>query len=194
MSRFLGHTQHLTITRTMSTSPGSSALTGNWSTVRHKLQHAAKTCHKQLQQAVLREATHLASNIQINITEAGRWAKKPFAPNAASTIKRKKSSAPLINHGDLRNSITVRQLNNPTTILVGIPGDASRQHRPMGDCIAAYARIHEFGATYTDQNGNTRNIPQRSFIWSVVEHTRTTRRKQWQADLKRLLQPKASPP
>lgn len=46
--------------------------------------------------------TFIVNQIKLNIT------KKIFAPNAASTIKRKGSSTPLIDFGQLRSSITYK--------------------------------------------------------------------------------------
>lgn len=170
----------------------ASRLTGDWSGVRNRLQHASKTCRSHLQQALLREGVRLADNIKINITQGGRWAHAPFAPNADSTIQRKKSSAPLICSGDLRNSVTTHRLN-PDTVLVGIAGQAGRKQTPIGHYIAAYARVHEFGAQWTDKNGKEHSLPKRSFIWSVVTHTRKSRQSEWKRELNALFQSKPSP-
>ena len=163
----------------------ASHLTGDWSGVRKRLQHAAKACESHLQQALLREGIRLADNIKINITQGGRWANKPFLPNADSTIGRKKSSAPLINSGDLRNAVAAHRLK-PDTVLVGIAGDASRKNRPIGSYIAQYAQLHEFGAEWTTKKGKQRILPKRAFILPVLNYTCKARQKAWRQELTEL--------
>ena len=179
-------------------------LIGSWGSLRKKLEHAACTSQEKLRKAVLREAIKLADGIKENITQGGSLANKPFVPNALSTIKQKKSSAPLIHHGDLRNAVAAHHLDRDR-ILVGIAGpstsatkepSASQPNnpntqtapkKPIADHVAQYARIHEFGAICTTPNGHTSVwIPARPFIRPMLEHTRNTRKKAWKAALKEL--------
>lgn len=59
--------------------------------------------------AVRRQALRLSGLIKTGI-RSGAPGGKPLAPNAPSTIRLKRSSKPLINHGDLVRSIGVNEL------------------------------------------------------------------------------------
>lgn len=63
-----------------------------------------------------------------------------YAPNHPFTIARKGSSKPLINHGDLRNSIRSRRTGE--SIFVGIHRMARNRE---GQPVVNLAMIHEFG-------------------------------------------------
>jgi hypothetical protein len=160
---------------------GGSKLTGKWDKTRGTLKSAACNGRARLRQALLREAVTLAGTIKTNITQGGNLVGCPFKPNAPATIKRKKRSKPLIHHGDLVNSIAAHKIN-PNTVFVGIPGDARAKKGKIGDYIARYARVNEYGAVRATSKG-TVWTPARPFIRPVLDHTRAKRKQEWQGDL-----------
>jgi len=93
-----------------------------------------------------------------NIQSGGTLAGIPFAPNSEVTIALKKSSSPLINHGDLIGSINSQSMG-PYKVFAGV----TKMH-PSGVNIAQV--LHE--GTSRAGRGNSVNIPPRPFIGDVA--------------------------
>lgn len=88
----------------------------------------------------------------------------PFTPNAPSTIKRKKSSKPLVDKGDLMGSVkkVIEVDGNTVTLKVGI----------FDPVIAPIGSWNEFGVPYDDSSLDPapgQRIPARSFLRSTYE-------------------------
>ncbi len=88
----------------------------------------------------------------------------PFTPNAPSTIKRKKSSKPLLDKGDLVGSIEkmIEIDGNTVTLKVGI----------FDPVIAPIGSWNEFGVPHDDSSLDPapgQRIPARSFLRSTYD-------------------------
>ncbi len=163
-----------------------SRLTGKWAKTRRSLDKAAHTSRNALRQTLLREAAKLSSDMKENIVQGGNLTGQSFTPNAAKTVAKKKSSKPLIDHGDLLNAIGSHKLGSEK-VLVGIPGDKQTKKKKVSALIAAYARLNEYGGVQT--TGKTSVwIPPRPFVRTVYEHTRKTRHKEWEKALEAVFQ------
>lgn len=166
---------------------GNARLQGQWDKTRGTLRRAAKNGRTRLRQALMREAAKLAGTIKENIVKGGELVNAPFKPNEPLTIKLKKKEKPLIDTGDLLNSIASHKVNSDT-VLVGIPGDARPKKGDPSDYIAHYARANEYGVLRQTLSGKLVWMPPaRPFIRPVLQHTRERRRKEWQESLRELV-------
>ena len=100
---------------------------------------------RAVHQATSQLALFLAGNIRSGIRSGHPTGGEKFKPLAESTKKMKRSSKPLINHGDLLRSIAAQQVAtgpNKTDWFIGV-------HRavraPNGRAMWNLAEIHEFG-------------------------------------------------
>lgn len=132
--------------------------TGEWEKVKRYLQ--GEWINRAKPTAIKRVAAYYERQIKLNITTSGTLTGKPFEPLAESTIKRKGSSNPLIDTGDLRNSVRAHVIDE-NTAFVGVK--RGKQHRKGKEDTADIAAIHEFGAIVPGGE-----IPARPFIRPVI--------------------------
>lgn len=150
--------------------------TGGWIRYSSMLTRAADKGEATLNKSLAKQANFLATDIKRNITDGGRTAGVPFLPLKPSTIARKGSSAPLIDSGDMRNSVKATKLGQGE-YLVGITGSEKGEN---GVTIAEYARIHEFGGI--TEKGNL--VPARPFIGPTVKAKKEERIKEIDKEIK----------
>lgn len=91
-----------------------------------------------------------------------------WPPLKPETIKRKRSSKPLIDTGRLRNSITHKIEENAA--LVGI----------FGGEVVVYAAVHEFGSP-------KRNIPERSYLRKTFDEQKEEIERLINAEIEKVL-------
>lgn len=103
------------------------------------LQEIRRRIPGVMKKALKRQALRLRSYMQLQIRRGGI---PKFKPLAESTKKRKKSSKPLIDKGDLIRSINVDMLDGGNGAFVGV----NRQVRNRkGNRLENIAEFHEFG-------------------------------------------------
>lgn len=115
---------------------------------------------RNLDMATRRNAVDLRDSMVNKIDVSGPG----WVPNKPATIKRKKSSKPLIQHGDLRISINDKPVGKGV-IFVGVPKTAIRKHGKKGAKLVDIAKVHEYGAPKA-------GIPPRPFIFSTLNERR----------------------
>ncbi len=103
-----------------------------------------KELSKEMTKIVHRAALKLEKNIKAVIREGGI----PYIPNAPATIRRKGSSHPLIDTGEMLRSVTTDLGPSSATVYVRAP----------------YASYNEYGAP-------ERNVPQRPFVMPAINRT-----------------------
>lgn len=118
---------------------------GNWNQVQKALAAASSVLAtgQAFEKALLKEAYLMQRKMKQAIKTAGESNKQPWAPNAPSTVTIKGSSKPLIDRGDLRNSISV--VEHDKMIFIGIPNNARGRN---GQDLVSVAATHEFGHTF----------------------------------------------
>ena len=153
---------------------------GNWAGHGQMLKSACSKIDRVAQQSIGKAAVKLASFVKVNITDGGSTGGAKFLPLAESTKKRKKSTKPLLDNGDMRNSIKAVKQNN-WSYFVGIPGTTKS---PEGTSIADYATAHEFGAVIKTKSGATIIIPARPFFRPVIKKKKDALIKEVENDFK----------
>ena len=137
-------------------------LTGDWAKLDVKMKQLSAEGYRQFVSRVLNKmALFYKQTIQKNIKSRGGLAGEPFVPNKPSTIKRKKSSLPLVDTGELFNSISYIVEVSKKRAIVGV------ERGPIykdGQKVSDIAKVNEFGAV--TKNGTV--IPSRPFIRSVL--------------------------
>jgi len=122
-----------------------SKLTGQWTTGLKILEDTISKWDQAQDQALREEAHFLAKQIIQGITSGapGGKAFKPLSPTtlAIRRFKGMKGSKPLMNRGDLRNSISVKKSGDG--YFVGILRSAKG---PGGAKVANIAEMNEFGS------------------------------------------------
>jgi hypothetical protein len=86
---------------------------------------------------------------------------------AQSTIDKKKSTKPLIDKGELKNSITI--VDSGETIFVGVPN--GKRHSDRSKPMTQIGFVHEYGMLIAQQRGRRVvmiRIPERSFLRSTA--------------------------
>ena len=116
----------------------SSGLFGDWDKLANILNPARM--RKELSKVTKRAGANAAAAVKKGIV-SGAPGGLPFWPLRESTIERKGSSKPLIDHGDLLGSITYVDIDI-NTVWVGVK-KGSRSS--SGGDLADIARVHEFG-------------------------------------------------
>ena len=109
-------------------------------------------------------------------------------PLAAETIAHKGSSKPLINHGDLLNSVTYKILT-PHSAFVGVLRQTRRKdnNAPMVNI----ARVHEFGFSGTVNlkgSAYTLIIPARPYLLPTLRENIAALRRNWLKAVKRAVE------
>lgn len=116
----------------------SGELIGDWDKAIRLL--SPKYMQQTLLKAANRAGVFAAGEVKRGIT-SGAPGGKTFASLSQWTIAQKKSSKPLINYGDLRNSATY-QVNSPEEVIVGVKKSVRGK---KGD--VNIAAVHEYGCT-----------------------------------------------
>lgn len=108
--------------------------------VRSMLTSDARRIPGAIKKVQAKLAMHVMRQIREGVRSGFPRGGEKFAPNAASTIAQKRSSKPLINHGDLLRSINATQEGG--VWFVGVHRNAkAKDGRDMWNI----AEIHEFG-------------------------------------------------
>lgn len=153
--------------------------TGNWGKYARRLDSASRNFDSKMKKSVGKAAVKLSTLVKKNITDGGETAGEPFEALDPRTIARKGSSAPLIDHGDMRNSV------KPTKVdlwgwFVGITGEETGED---GASIAEYAAAHEYGAI---NSAGTEMFPARPWFFPVVKKFKPELIKEIEVDFKEL--------
>ena len=145
---------------------------GDWIQFPKDLRRMAKVLTETAKKATKQNALLLQREIKLGITNQAPGGKK-FQALKQATIDAKGSSKALINHGDLRRSITVSVFKGGEEAFIGVNrnakateqgGKRSRRFSKLkgGKAVTKelfnIAQIHEFGTT------KTTHIPARPFI------------------------------
>ncbi|MDI3548131.1 MAG: hypothetical protein PWR10_1783 [Halanaerobiales bacterium] len=113
---------------------------GDWAKTKAFLSRLDKDYQKAYRTGLARVGQAAVKALKRGMTEGAPGGQK-YAPNHPFTITRKGSSKPLINHGDLRNSITSRVVDG-ATVFVGVKRSAQGKD---GQSLVNIAAIHELG-------------------------------------------------
>lgn len=132
---------------------------GGWRNIICHLEGEWK--NKAKPDALKRVTAFYERQIKQNIESGGTFIGKPFTPLAENTIRRKGSSKPLIDTGEMLNSIKTDIIDDITTF-VGIK--AGTRHADGKEDTAMIAAVHEFGALIPGGE-----VPARPFIRPVFE-------------------------
>ena len=127
-----------------------TGLTGEWRKGDRLFGKMGKLMKKNVQLATKRNAMMYRDQIKRTIRSG-----QGMAPVSPLTKAYKKSSKPLIDHGDLLqavDSITI----SPSTFFVGVPRTAGKKD---GTSMVNIAAVHEFGATIRPVSASALTIP-----------------------------------
>ncbi len=114
---------------------------GQWRAARKAMSPALPfKANKAMNLAVLQEAQYFRKKVVESFNTSGSSNGKVWTPNKSSTSRSKGSSKPLIDKGDLRNSITI--ISKGAAAFVGVPNN--KRHRD-GQELVDIASTHEFG-------------------------------------------------
>jgi hypothetical protein len=106
------------------------------------LDNLGKNAPKAIERAVLEQAQYLRLLMVKGIRRGWPYGGDKFKPLAESTRKMKKSSKPLINHGDLIRSINITPVSAGRAVFVGIHREVRAKD---GRSMVNIAELHEFG-------------------------------------------------
>jgi hypothetical protein len=126
------------------------SLIGEWRKATRRLAQLEQLSRRNADKAVRRNASNLRDNMKEAIVDG-----KNLAPNAPLTMQVKGSSKPLVDHGDLLNSIDYMQIA-PAVYWTGIPAFKKTKD---GIGIADIATVHVFGATIKPKRGRALALP-----------------------------------
>ncbi len=132
----------------------------------NKIPDLLNALQKEKEEILRKAGAFLEGAIKQTITE-GRSEWPPLKPE---TIRRKKSSRPLIDTGKLRNSITHKVEADRNRVLVGVFGE-----------YAVVAAVHEFGAP-------GKNIPERGYIRPTFDEKKDEVRRLIESEVNRLIE------
>ncbi|NSW82528.1 MAG: phage virion morphogenesis protein [Syntrophothermus sp.] len=113
---------------------------GEWAKTKAFLSRLDKEYQKAYRTGLQRVGQAAVGSLKRGMTEGAPGGKK-YAPNHPFTIAQKKSSKPLIRHGDLRDSINY-QVVDGATVFVGVKRTAKNKE---GQALVNIAAIHELG-------------------------------------------------
>ena len=134
-------------------------LYGDWGKL--KRLFAKDTLKRAKEKALKKTLAYFQGQIKKNIVSSGILAGKPFAANSERTVKKKKSSKPLVNTGDMVGSVVPLYINDVTGF-VGLK--RGKRHTSMKD-VADIGWINEKGVI--TQWGQV--IPARPFVSPVLK-------------------------
>jgi hypothetical protein len=115
-------------------------LIGDWAKCKAFLERLDDNFKKAYKTGLNRIGQAAVKSLKKGMTEGAPGGQR-YAPNHPFTIARKGSSKPLINHGDLRNSITSRVIDG-ATVFVGVLRTAKGRE---GHPLVNIAAVHELG-------------------------------------------------
>ena len=134
-----------------------------------RLTNMPSLMERNMDRATKRAAIFMRDSIKKNIRDG-----MPMWPRLLpATIARKGSSKPLIDHGDLMNSIDYVP-DGSSRFFIGVPRNVENRD---GQSLVNIGLVHEFG---------TEHIPARSFIGSTFEQKRSDIADHWEDALKAL--------
>lgn len=122
-------------------------LFGSWAVAHRRLRGLNSNVRSAMRTANMRNAVALRDGIKRKITEGD----SSWPPISPFTQEFKQSSKPLMDHGDLRNSIAVTPVG-PDFIHVGVPTTKGRY-------IVNIATVHEFGAFIRPRHARALALP-----------------------------------
>lgn len=140
---------------------------GDWAKARAAVSGMGVRMRKATDRASRMEAQLYRKKVLDAFKTRGMSNGKAWAPLKPSTIKRKGSSKPLIDTGQLRNSIVV--IERGKEIFIGI---SSKVQRPRGGPLVNIAAVHEYGSVIAQARGSKIvliRIPQRSFLQATAD-------------------------
>lgn len=116
--------------------------TGDWSRAKAALARVSGVRLQAVEKAALQQEAHLFRRKVLEaFNTSGRSNGKAWEKNKPSVRKAKGSSKPLVDTGDLRNSVQVVR-NTPWAVFVGVPNNAMAKD---GTRMVSIADVHEFG-------------------------------------------------
>lgn len=143
--------------------------TGQWTQAAAAMAQLAARTNLAREKAKLQEANYFRTKVLQAFQTRGKSNGTAWAPNAPSTIKKKRSSKPLIASAQLRNSVQVVQASGGD-VFIGVPNFVMRAD---GVSMVSIAAVHEFGKVIVQARGGgfptVIQIPQRSFIESTAD-------------------------
>jgi len=125
----------------------------DWDKLERDLKKFPDLLDRNIKKATKASAISARDHVKVYINLGGR----DWPPLKEATIKRKGSSKPLIDHGDLLNSVVCKMITG-YMFFVGVPRNVKKKNKKMVNIAA----VHEYGAP--DQN-----IPARPFIEPGLE-------------------------
>lgn len=134
---------------------------GQWNAARALLNGMGGRYNRAVTRAIKLEAQLFRSMVLRAFNTRGRSNGKAWPKLQPATIRRKGSTKPLIDRGDLRNSVAV--IDRGGAIFVGVPSNTRSARGP----IVSIAAVHEYGKTIIQKRGSkivVIKIPRRSFI------------------------------
>ena len=140
---------------------------GQWDLARAVTHRMGERARLAMRKANKQEAQLFRALVLRAFNSRGRTNGKAWTPLKPATKKRKGSSKPLIDTGDLRNSIAV--VDRGSQIFVGVPNLARNK---QGEALTSIAAVHEFGKTIAQKRGDSLvviQIPERSFLRSTAD-------------------------
>jgi phage gpG-like protein len=139
---------------------------GQWAEARAAVTAMGRRMEMAQDRATKQEAQLFRAMIVRAFNSRGATNGKTWAPNAPATKAAKGSSKPLIDSGQLRNSVAVVETGDQ--IFVGVPSKARRKD---GGPLVDIAAVHEYGKIIVQKRGGSVvviKIPERSFIRSTA--------------------------
>lgn len=118
---------------------------GDWGAAMNLTRGMAGRFNRAMDQAVHQEAQNFRKHVLKAFKTSGNSNGKPWQKNEPWTIKRKRSSKPLIDKGDLFGSIVTMKVGD-SAYFVGVPNNA-RSYK--GEQLTKIGEVHEFGRVIT---------------------------------------------
>lgn len=142
--------------------------TGDWPEARVAVARMGARMVKASEKATKQEAQLFRAMVVRAFNSRGKSNGVAWKPIKPATKKRKRSSKPLIDSGQLRNSVQIVERGD--SVFVGVPSFARRKD---GGPLVSIAAVHEYGKkiaiTYPFAGIVIIDIPERSFIRSTAK-------------------------
>jgi len=141
--------------------------TGDWALARAATDRMGARMVAATQKATLQEAQMYRALVVRAFNSRGKSNGKAWQPLQPATVKAKGSSKPLIDTGQLRNSVQV--INAGGVIFVGVP---SKVRSTTGGPLVSIAAVHEYGKIIAQRRGDKIvliKIPARSFLTATYD-------------------------
>lgn len=115
--------------------------TGQWKQATAAMSNLSLRAKAAEHVATLQEAHFYRVKVLDAFKTSGASNGRPWEPNAPSVVAEKGSSKPLIDTGDLRQSVTV--IDTGALVFVGVP--SKKRARDADAPLVSIAEVHEFG-------------------------------------------------